>query len=65
MKYKKINQILPGDLICDISFRKELETPVLIISSIQNKVLFLLMGDDFLYEGVTTENEYFLLSRNV
>jgi hypothetical protein len=63
MRIKKIQQILPGDLICDRKPGRGRTFPVLIVSITEDEILFMLAGDDFLYSATRDQDEYYLLSR--
>lgn len=68
MAYKRIKKILPGDLIA-YPGRLSNNNPVVLIISVEEyeknsqQVLFLILGEESIYDGVTCNEEYLLLSR--
>jgi len=71
--HRKIIKILPGDLISDFPPGSRKAVGVFVISISEpwfnprvgedQHVFFLVLGEEFLYEGTTEKQEYFLLSR--
>jgi hypothetical protein len=67
-KKRKINKILPGDLI---AYPEKLssDNPVVFIISATwededaQNVCFMILGEEFIYEGTACNKEYLLLSR--
>jgi hypothetical protein len=67
--YKRIERILPGDLVCDFDPRTQKGVSALVISVVEGagkekNVHFLILGDDFLHDGVTDREKYYLISRS-
>lgn len=68
MAAKKTKKILPGDLIAYPDKLSKDNPVVLIISAsgyeeTSQEVSFMILGEEFIYDGVTCNNEYLLLSR--
>jgi hypothetical protein len=67
-EHRKTKKILPGDLVCDFDpqVRSGISALVVSISGGDGKekdVRFLILGEDFLHDGVTDKEKYFLISR--
>lgn len=68
MTQRKTKKILPGDLIAYPDKISKDNPVVLIISASEyqetsQEVFFMILGEEFIYNGVTCNNEYLLLSR--
>lgn len=68
MAHRKTKKILPGDLIAYPDKLSNDNPVVLIISAseyqkISQEVVFMILGEESIYDGVTCNNEYLLLSR--
>jgi hypothetical protein len=68
MTHRKTKKILPGDLIAYPDKLSNDNPVVLIISASEyqktsQEVIFMILGEESILDGVTCNNEYLLLSR--